>query len=448
MKKPFMFLGVIFVLCFLKSVAFTDYYSRAFADDGNLKPWVLSNEQRRELLNFYAPIIFKQAYEDKEKLLGRDWITNFDFDKDGDFSNNMKNWLDELGQRNTKREGFPNVWRIRPTLYTALIEFMEGERKNVVLLYHVYHAMQDRTIHDWERVEIRLNGLTPKGAGNGEQIRYVVITEHSDHVARSIDSKGVLDPELNFYETANGKHLLIYQAKWLNEEPLRKQELHFVTQRWTAKMIRQSAQTAVTQINDFNKAPFHYVFVPTADSEATSQWQASKITPDNRAELASGVGVKGKKIELGETKRIHYELQDIADIMPTHLSSVSWKMVKRIKMDSPILNEDGSIAVEVPESGYLDFFYHVKNVLNPYDKKRGYPRKHWFWGVYFWDGTGNDYTPLKWMQHEYFAHHGLSGDGFRFKLEEGIWLGRGEYRHWYTRAKGGFDGRWVQLFAD
>lgn len=32
---------------------------------------------------------FKQAYEDKEKLLGRDWITNFDFDKDGDFSNNM-----------------------------------------------------------------------------------------------------------------------------------------------------------------------------------------------------------------------------------------------------------------------------------------------------------------------------------------------------------------------
>jgi hypothetical protein len=447
MKNPFMFLGVIFVLCCLKSGAFTDYYSRASADDGNLKPWVLSNEQRRELLYFYSPIIFKQAFENRKQLLGRDWITNFDFDGDGNFSNNMQLWESELEQRITNREGFSNVWRIRPTLYTALIEFMEGKRKSVVMLYHIYHAMQEWTIHDWERVEIRLDGLTPEGAGNGEQIRYVVITEHSKHSARGIASKGILHPDLNFYETANGKHLLVYQAKWRNQPPLRKGELHFVTQRWTAKMIQQSAPTQLVQINGFGKTPFHYVFVPRADSEAISQWQARKITPDNRAELASGVG-QANNLEPGRTRRIHYELQDIADILPTHLASVSWRKVKRIKMESPILNEDGSIAVEVPESGYLDFYYRAKNVLNPKEKKRGYPYKHWFWGVYFWGNEGCSYKPLNWMQHEYFVHHGLPGDGISFEAEHGLWLGRGEYRHWYTSDKGGFDGRWVQLFAD
>jgi hypothetical protein len=54
--------------------------------------WSLTNEQRRAYLNYYAPIILKRADENNSKQ-GRDWTTNFDFDQDGNFSNNRVNWL-------------------------------------------------------------------------------------------------------------------------------------------------------------------------------------------------------------------------------------------------------------------------------------------------------------------------------------------------------------------
>ena len=135
------------------------------------EPWVLSNDQRRAFLHYYSPIILKRADEDKGegKHIGHDWITNFDYDRDGKFSNNRKNW---------KREKFKFInktayqdWQIRPTLYTAAIEFMNDGQKSLILLYHVYHAMQGcilpsckfEDIHDWERIELRLDGIHPNG---------------------------------------------------------------------------------------------------------------------------------------------------------------------------------------------------------------------------------------------------------------------------------------------
>jgi hypothetical protein len=97
--------------------------------------WSLTNEQRRAYLNYYAPIILKRADENNNKQ-GRDWITNFDFDQDGNFSNNRVNWLNIPQYVNASANG-PSAydrWRVRPTLYTSLIEYMEGGSKSVMLL--------------------------------------------------------------------------------------------------------------------------------------------------------------------------------------------------------------------------------------------------------------------------------------------------------------------------
>ena len=145
----------------------------ALAED----PWVLSNDQRRAFLHYYSPIILKQADEkhDKDKLHGHDWITNFNFDRDGNFANNRRNWKKE--KYKFVNEGAHQDWQIRPTLYTAVIEFMSKGEKSLILLYHVYHAMQGerkKNIHDWERIELRLDNIDPQGPNHGERIRYHV----------------------------------------------------------------------------------------------------------------------------------------------------------------------------------------------------------------------------------------------------------------------------------
>jgi hypothetical protein len=80
-------------------------------------------------------------------LKGYDWITNFNFDNDNNiYSNNKQNW------ENIKRYtlGQKSNWKINPTLYTAIIEYMTNGIKDIVLIYHVYHAKQPTSIHDWE----------------------------------------------------------------------------------------------------------------------------------------------------------------------------------------------------------------------------------------------------------------------------------------------------------
>ena len=44
---------------------------------------------------------------------------------------------------------------------------MEGDDKSIVLLYHVYHAKQATTIHDWERIESIVVLAPGSGSGSG-----------------------------------------------------------------------------------------------------------------------------------------------------------------------------------------------------------------------------------------------------------------------------------------
>ncbi len=92
-------------------------------------PWSLTKMQRQAYLNYYAPVLLKRGDENNGKQ-GRDWLANYDFDRDGNFSNNRLNWLN-IGQYLT---GYYPSWRIRPTLYTSLIEYMDGGSKSLYQL--------------------------------------------------------------------------------------------------------------------------------------------------------------------------------------------------------------------------------------------------------------------------------------------------------------------------
>jgi hypothetical protein len=54
-------------------------------EQAHAQAWSLTKAQRQAYLNYYAPVILKRGDENDGKQ-GRDWITNFDFDQDGDFS--------------------------------------------------------------------------------------------------------------------------------------------------------------------------------------------------------------------------------------------------------------------------------------------------------------------------------------------------------------------------
>jgi hypothetical protein len=89
-------------------------------------PWLLSPDQRRAFLRSYAPIILKQADEGSDGV-GHDWITNYDFDRDGFYlPNNGENWSRDLA--GFVREGRHPKWRIRPTLYTSIPTTGSGSR--------------------------------------------------------------------------------------------------------------------------------------------------------------------------------------------------------------------------------------------------------------------------------------------------------------------------------
>ena len=99
-------------------------------------PITLNDDQHRSFLQYYAPVIFKQADEDEDHL-GYDWITNYFFDNDSYLPNNKENWSTELdyyvdGSRHSD-------WNIAPTLYTSILEFWddEAQTKSVILLYPV-----------------------------------------------------------------------------------------------------------------------------------------------------------------------------------------------------------------------------------------------------------------------------------------------------------------------
>jgi hypothetical protein len=405
----------------------------------------LSNDGLKSYLHYYSPIIFKQAHEYDTDHRGHDWITNFNYDKDNYLANNKENWAKEL--QNYVNKGQHNQWQIRPTLYSGIILFHDNSlnTNSIILLYHVYHAKQRWSIHDWERIEIRIdnvNGLP----GTGEKINYVVVTRHSLHNAREYP-----DEDLNFMTTAYGKHVMIWQADWdFNIKNPSQAELHFVEESWSdiENMVNDDDKAKV-DINNEGRTRFHYIFVDEADPQATAYWNAQHITFANAYSLTSGKE-ESETVDFSDTKRISYELQDLADIIPTHLNTSSWKNALDINIVTPVLNENDQPEVVV---GTHTFYYTALDSQDDDEDRKGYIRKHWFWGVYIYAVKGDKfYDELgaqPWYQHLYFAHNGTRGDGSVDDelANRGIFLGKDQYINWNTQD-GGFDGRWVQLFED
>ena len=54
--------------------------------------WLLTQAERKAYLQHYAPVIMQRAEENSSKK-GRDWISNYDFDRDGNFANNRYSFL-------------------------------------------------------------------------------------------------------------------------------------------------------------------------------------------------------------------------------------------------------------------------------------------------------------------------------------------------------------------
>ncbi len=443
--------------------------------------WSLTNTQRKAYLYYYAPIIMKRANESSTKA-GLDWGTNFDFDRDGNFSNNRVNWLKINQYVAAAASGATTTysnWRIRPTLYSALIEYMEGSSKSVVMIYHVYNA-QDKDggeIHDWERVEVEVRGVTGTPGGS-EIVNHVTVTHHHDHIMRRAS-----DSSLKFMQTATGKHVMIWQADQKDNSGLSDlcdtygHELRFVTNSYSTIASRAGVPTNDAEVNVSGKdsaKDVNYVFVPEGSQAAVDAWKAQPITYSNASTLASRLS---STPSWSQVKRITYELQDLADIIPTHWQSANWNIHwladewEDILLESPIVNEAGQAEVS---TGLQRFYTKSRDsgASNLTDGREGIPEKEWLYGAYSaeldedcpsgsddfeaYEGHGTDsYGRTRgaasgylashnayWWQHDFFVHSGAT-DGAD-TVEAGKWL----VGAWYTPANGGFDGRWVQLFDD
>ncbi|MFP2926049.1 hypothetical protein ACLESO_12685 [Pyxidicoccus sp. 3LG] len=449
------------------------------ASSAQAQAWSLSNAQRQEFLHYYAPIVLKRANGNSSRH-GYDWITNFDFDQDGDFSNNKLHWKSINQYVDASRSG-PSAydrWRIRPTLYTSLIEFMDGG-KNLVLIYHIYHALDknaagDWQLHDWERVELLVKDVVGS-PGNGESVAFAIVTQHKRNVIRNQGSA-----QLNFMQTSTGKHLLIWQAEWSDKLlAAHGQELRFVTNpsSWIEAQMATGTAKAEAGVNDGGKKNVHYAFVPQGSPGAVARFGARAISYATADSLASRAD-NGDTISWSAVKRVTYELQDLADILPTHWQSggyaTHWLTPNPLDfwLESPITNEAGQAEVS---SGMQRFFAKTRDIEND-DDREGYPAKKWFFGTYELNASASDtggggsgafhdnawastmadsrgrtrasasgYSTSPnafWWQHDYFVHAGIvdSTDG----VEAGFWLPG----QWYLPSNGGFDGRWVQLFDD
>ena len=478
MRFPFVLLSkTAFIRVFVLSITSL----AGLGTQASAQTWSLTTAQRQAYLNYYAPVIMKRADENNNKQ-GRDWITNFDFDQDGDFSTNRQNWLNVPQYVNASAVG-PSTydrWRIRPTIYTALIEYMNGSSKSLVLLYHVYNATDKdgSGIHDWERVEIVLNGVTGTPGTGGEYVNHVTTTVHGEQII-----KRYYDSGLNFMQTATGKHVLIWQADESNPDGL-----PFGYHAHALWQVRTPWSTIVTQMNSLStdaqvdlvqtdNKNVHYVFVPETDQEAVNTWRAKPLTYTTASGLASRVD-NADSVRWANTKRLTYELQDIADIVATHWQSNAWYIhwltndYVDVLMESPILNEVGAAEVS---TGLQRFYVRSRDVLSSgfVGADAAFMSKEAFTGSYSaelnseipysgdefhaFEGLGLDSLGRSrgaasgylnshnsfWWQHDFFVHSGVITSDQTY-YEAGIWLAGA----WYSAADGGFDGRWVQLFDD
>ncbi|MDQ3405443.1 MAG: hypothetical protein M3548_18965 [Actinomycetota bacterium] len=436
-------------------------------------PWTLTAAQRQAYLYHYAPVIFKRGDENNGRE-GSDWLSNYDFDRDGNFSNNRVNWRTV----NQYVAGAHSTWRIRPTLYTSLIEYTTNGVKSLVLIYHVYNAADKDfdEIHDWERIEIVLNGVTGTPGGAGETFGHATLTSHKDHVMRRAS-----DSSVKFMPTSTGKHLLVWQADHSNFDPPNinphGHELRFATTAWSTIAARmESGLKAEVDINNDNEKNVHYAFLPEGSSAAVAAWRAQPITPATAPVLAGRLD-NGTSTTWQSVKRATYELQDLADVIPTHWQHSNWythwlsSKSSDVLLETPVTGEAGQAEV----SAGLQRFYTASRdsgASDLTDGREGILSKNWFYGAYSgeenadevsgsddfggYEGLGldslgrsrgaasGDYASHNayWRQHDFFVHTGVVDTSDR--REAGTWL----TGQWYTPANGGFDGRWVQLFDD
>lgn len=437
---------------------------------------LLTAAQRQAYLYYYAPAILKRGNENAGQA-GRDWITNYDFDQDGNYSTNRVNWVKVNQYVDAAATGAPSPydrWRIRPTLYSSLIEFTEGGSKSLVLLYHVYNAAdkEGSAIHDWERIEIVIRNVTGT-PGGAEYASSATLTHHHDHVMRRSYDSG-----FNFMNTATGRHLLVWQADEAGSSTgTHAHELRFVADpySWIAGQS-PGAGAEVRVSGKSERKNLHYAFVPQASSAAVSAWRATPVTYGSAAALASRVDNEDR-VSWSAVKRVTYELQDLADVIPTHWQQSNWYThwlsaeSVDISLESPVLNEAGQPEVS---TGLQRFYTRSRDVgaSDLTDGRNGIPSKNWFFGAYSaeqdedfpsgsddfkaYEGQGTDSFGRTrgmasgrldshgayWWQHDFFVHSG--GMDSAETREAGKWL----VGAWYTPENGGFDGRWVQLFDD
>ncbi|MGN6150959.1 MAG: hypothetical protein ACTHOH_02980 [Lysobacteraceae bacterium] len=437
--------------------------------------WLLTPAERKAYLEYYAPILMQRAEENSGKP-GRDWLANYDFDRDGDFANNRYAWVNLLPQYVAGASSGSTAyqhWRIRPTLYASIVEYMDGNGKALVLLFHVYHPVDKKgsEIHDWERIEIVVRSVAGVPGGAGEYVGHVTITSHKDHVLRRNGSS-----DLNFMQVAGGKHVMIWQADEDGTElGTHGHELHFVQDSYgtISARVASGASAEVDVTNDDDKS-VHYVWVPETSASAVAAWGARAINYTNAASLAAG---RDSTVHWPQVKRITYELQDLADVYQSHWSGANWSLnwlssqSTDIQLDTPLLDEAG--VVQVP-AGRQRFYVASRDTYSSSltDGRDGVLGKNWLWGAYSaetnadtisgsddfggYGGLGRgsdnysradasgDYASLNayWRQHDLFVHSGTIDT--RERYEAGVWLRGG----WYQWQNGGYDGRWDQLYDD
>ena len=159
-------------------------------------------------------------------------------------------------------------------------------------------------------------------------------------------------------------------------------------------------------------------------------------------------------------RRITYELQDLADIFPTHwepgTAARHWTTPRvSVLFETPLAAGIAGSA-EVPV-GLQTFLSESLDDEDEDEDRRGYPRKHWFWGAYtMGDSSGfsaayNDGAPAGtravangdpaslgayFRQHDYFVHEGSAR---HLSREPRGWLRRrvaSGCRRWIRRAVG------------
>ena len=152
--------------------------------------------------------------------------------------------------------------------------------KNLVLVYHLYHALDknaagDWQLHDWERVELQVQqrGGHP---GSGESVAYAVVTQHKRNVVRPQGSA-----DLNFMQTATGSHLLIWQAEWSDKLLARARAGAALRRRSRTPSSRggwrRAAKAEADVNNDDGRKKLHYVFVPEGSAAAVAAFNAQPV---------------------------------------------------------------------------------------------------------------------------------------------------------------------------